>query len=167
MFEVSQCEGIERKWEQKTENTVTENADAEAVVNRYKLKSGVEIRHGGSEAYYSPTFDHIVIPEMSQFISESEYYGTEFHEMVHSTGHESRLHRDFNGGFGSQSYSKEELVAEIGASALCTKLGIATEDSQQNSAAYVAGWLKKLRNDKTLVMWAAGKAEKAVEYIMA
>ena len=86
--------------------------------------------------------------------------------MVHSTGHMKRLNRlDATAHFGSEDYSKEELVAELGAAMLVNQCGIETEKSFRNSAGYLQGWLKALKNDKRLIVSAAGKAEKAVKFI--
>ena len=86
--------------------------------------------------------------------------------MIHSTGHENRLARlTEKANFGSEEYSREELVAEIGSAAILNKLNIETESSTKNNAAYVQSWLRALKNDQNMIVWAAGKAEKAVNYI--
>ena len=104
---------------------------------------------------------------MKQFSETAEYYSTAFHEMVHSTGHMKRLARlDAPVGFGGEAYSKEELVAEIGSAALVNHVGLETGRSFRNSAAYVQNWLQALRNDKRFIVSAAGKAEKAVDFIL-
>ena len=104
---------------------------------------------------------------MEQFPQIAEYYSTAFHEAVHSTGHMSRLKRLTSPAwFGSEEYSKEELVAEMGAAILMNELGIETGGSFKNSAAYIQSWLRALRDDSKLVVFAAGKAEKAVKLIM-
>ena len=96
-----------------------------------------------------------------------EYYSTAFHELTHSTGHESRLNRLTKlAAFGSEEYSKEELVAEIGAAALVNHVGLETADSFRNSAAYVQSWLHTLKDDKRMIVSASGKAEKAVNLIL-
>lgn len=111
--------------------------------------------------------DEIVVPEINQFTDVSEFYSTAFHEAVHSTGHSSRLNRITNvANFGSESYSVEELVAEVGASYLVNAAGLETPSSFGNTAAYISGWLSKLKNDKRLIVSAAGKAEKAVRLIL-
>ena len=104
------------------------------------------------------------IPE--QFRNSEEYYSTLFHELTHSTGHPSRLNR-INGNvhFGDENYSEEELVAEIGSASILSSLGVETEGSFTNSAAYIANWLTALKNDKRMIVKAAGKAEKAVRLI--
>ena len=104
---------------------------------------------------------------MSQFRESAEYYGTVFHEFSHSTAHKSRLDRlEKTAFFGSEAYSKEELIAEIGAATLVNHAGLETPHSFRNSAAYIQNWLQVLRNDKRFIVSAAGKAEKAVNMIL-
>ena len=114
----------------------------------------------------TPAFnDHvIVVPEISQFTEISEFYSTAYHEAVHSTGHPKRLNRITDiAQYGSESYSKEELIAELGASYLVHTTGLETKSSFQNSAAYLNGWLSALKGDKRFIISAAGKAETAVQ----
>ena len=134
----------------------------------YCRKSGVKLTHQpGDKACYRPSTDEITLPTLAQFRETAEYYGTLFHEMVHSTGHESRLNRlNQTAFFGSEAYSKEELIAEIGAAALVNHAGLETDRSFRNSAAYLQNWLSVLRNDKRFIVSASGKAEKAVEMIL-
>lgn len=143
-------------------------AEADAIEADYISRSGVRIEHCTSnEAYYSPTRDCIVTPTLDQFPRIEEYYSTLYHEMTHSTGHSSRLNRlTGSAHFGDQEYSKEELVAEIGAAALLHSVGIQTAHSTRNTAAYLQSWLKALRADPTMLVHAAGKAAKAVAYIL-
>jgi antirestriction protein ArdC len=103
---------------------------------------------------------------MEQFNSTAEYYSTAFHELTHSTGHSSRLDRlRATAHFGNESYSKEELVAEIGAAALVNYVGLETPSTLCNSAAYIQSWLTALRNDKRLIVTASGAASRAFAYI--
>jgi antirestriction protein ArdC len=96
----------------------------------------------------------------------AEYYSTAFHELTHSTGHSSRLDRiSRRAFFGNEDYSREELVAEIGAAALLNHCGIETADSFKNSAAYIQSWLAVLKNDKRMIVTASGAASRAFEYI--
>ena len=106
------------------------------------------------------------MPLKEQFNSEAEYYSILFHEMTHSTGHKKRLDRLEKAAFGSEIYSKEELVAEMGAASCMNYLGIETDKTFRNSAAYIANWLNALRNDKKLIVSAASKAEKAFTLIL-
>lgn len=127
-----------------------------------------DIRHGGNKACYSPMLDYVKLPEPESFDSPEEYYSTAFHELIHSTGHASRVGRKGilePSYFGSHEYSKEELVAEMGAAFLCGHAGI-EQKTLGNSTAYIAGWLKALKNDRTLLVHAAAQAQKASEYIL-
>jgi len=137
----------------------------------YNMESPINIKHVQSDkAYYSPTFDYINMPLKGQFVGTAEYYSTLIHEVIHSTGHTSRLNRlSINDGkFDGKkhSYSFEELVAEIGASFLNAMFGIATEESEKNSAAYLQGWLQTFKQDKQMLFKAAVEAQKAVSYIL-
>ncbi|MBR6705244.1 MAG: hypothetical protein IKI84_01005 [Clostridia bacterium] len=131
-------------------------------------REGVTLEHEeGDRAFYQPSTDRIVVPTMAQFTESAEYYSTCFHELTHSTGHMKRLARlDTTANFGSESYSKEELVAELGSAALVNHCGMETASSFHNSAAYVANWLTALKNDKRLIVSAASKAQKAVDLIL-
>jgi antirestriction protein ArdC len=127
-----------------------------------------EIQQAGSKAFYSPITDRITLPPRKLFASAEEYYATALHETVHSTGHQKRLAREGiceAAPFGSAVYSKEELCAEMGAAYLCAEAGIANAVIA-NQAAYVAGWLKKLRDDRKLLIHAAAQAQHAVDYIL-
>jgi antirestriction protein ArdC len=121
------------------------------------------------KAYYSPAGDYVHMTERSACVSDERFYETLLHELVHSTGHASRLNREREMGgwhaFGSKTYAQEELVAEMGAGFLCAECGI-FQDVEDNTAAYIANWLTRLENDKTLVVKAAAKAQHAVEYIL-
>ena len=126
------------------------------------------IKHGMASAFYSPQEDSIGIPLQERFESEECYYTTLFHELIHSTGHETRLKRATlaeTNGFGSDPYCKEELIAEMGAAFLCGQAEIA-ERTIESSAAYIKAWLEKLQSDKTLVVQAAAQAQKAADFIM-
>ena len=125
------------------------------------------IHEEGDRAFYRPTTDSITLPLMAQFTATAEYYSTAFHELTHSTGHASRLNRlEKVAFFGTEAYSKEELVAEIGASALVNHAGLETSRSLRNSVAYIQNWLSVLKNDKRFIVSAWGKAEKAVNLIL-
>lgn len=137
---------------------------AEEIIEEYE--DCPPIIHEGNSACYSPSRDRIKMPPRIQFENEEEYYSTLFHEIVHSTGHKSRLSRPGmkNIEFGSETYSKEELIAEMGAAFLCAYSGI-EQATIHNSTAYIQNWLEHLKNDKKLVIQAAQKAQKAVDYI--
>jgi len=121
-----------------------------------------------SQAAYIPSKDTIVMPLMSRFLSSEHYYATLFHELIHSTGHESRLCRDgitTEQTFGSESYSKEELIAEIGSAFLCSQAGINKPEIEENRTAYLQGWIQKLKGDSKLVISAAAQAQRAADMI--
>jgi antirestriction protein ArdC len=127
-----------------------------------------EIQYTGSKAFYSSLTDRITLPPRELFTSAEEFYATALHETVHSTGAEKRLARESitaAAAFGSATYSKEELIAEMGSAYLCAEAGISTAVIN-NQAAYVAGWLKKLRDDRKLLIHAAAQAQHAADYIL-
>ena len=126
VFHLSQCEGLTAKHMPQLPNTAHADQQAEAVIANYVQRSGVTIRHqDGDKACYRPSCDSITLPCIEQFTDTAEYYSTAFHELTHSTGHASRLNRlDKTAFFGSEAYSKEELVAEIGSAALVQRVGL-------------------------------------------
>lgn len=172
VFHLEDCEGIQPRWKDRLPDTPTEPVEpAEKVLADYVAREHVTLRNvKQNRAYYSPMADEIVLPLMEQFTDTAKYYSTAFHEATHSTGHASRLNR-FSvaaaaAAFGGEEYSKEELVAEIGAACIMNDLGLETPESFQNSAAYVQNWLTALRNDKRMIVSAASRAEKAVKLIL-
>ena len=170
VFHIDQCEGVTPK--QTTETAFPDGADtlaaAQDIIYDYLSREGVKLLHEeGDRAFYRPSTDEIVLPIRKQFMSTAEYYSTAFHELTHSTGHPSRLNRLTQPSFfGSDDYSKEELVAEIGAAALVSHVGLETASSFRNSAAYIQNWLGVLKGDKRFIVSAAGRAEKAVNLIL-
>ena len=168
VFHISQCEGIAAKHTPQNLNPANPDLAAESIIADYVKREGVRLEyHEGDAAFYQPSTDSITLPLREQFAETAEYYGTAFHEMVHSTGHMKRLARlDTTANFGGEAYSKEELVAEIGSAALVHHVGLETPQSFTNSAAYVQNWLQVLKNDKWFIVSAAGKADKAVSFIL-
>ena len=168
VFHVDDIEGIEpRIKDAEPDPGLKPDEKAERVKNEYVTKSGVKLHiQKSNSAYYRPSTDEIVVPELSQYKSVSEFYSTMFHEMTHSTGHESRLKRINSTKFASHEYSKEELVAEMGAASLINYCGLETESSFRNSVAYIEGWISKLQNDSRMAVSAANQAEKAFRYIV-
>ena len=171
VFHISQVEGVEPLTKDDLKS-IEPIEKAENVLHDYWSREGIEVKHiGGDEAYYSPSRDLIRLPLFDQFTDANEYYSTAFHESIHSTMKESRCNRaeDRKGklvAFGSNDYSKEELIAEIGSASLMNIIGIETSKTFQNSSAYIQGWLSKLRNDVKFIVSASSKAEKAVNYIL-
>jgi antirestriction protein ArdC len=145
------------------------DANAEAILEAWTKE--VTLKHSGQgRAYYSPSGDYIHMPAKTteQWKSNGDYYKVFFHEAIHSTGHTSRLNRlDNTANFGSSEYSKEELVAELGALYLEAITGIQTAiDDFKNSQAYINGWISKLKSDPKLIMSASTKAHEAVDLIL-
>jgi antirestriction protein ArdC len=125
------------------------------------------IKHKEQKAFYNIEADYINMPKKKSFVSNESYYSTLFHELVHSTGHEKRLNRKTVTEaveFGSETYSLEELIAELGCSYLCNSTGIINTEIQ-NSVAYIEGWLKLLKSDKRYIIRATGFSQKAVDFI--
>jgi len=173
VFHINDCEGIKAKWTDKLPEIAAKPVEeVEAVFMDYitREKIGLENQAISDRAFYSPVYDKINLPRIDQFSETAEYYSTAFHEAVHSTGHHKRLNRfkenEKLAAFGSQDYSKEELVAEIGAACILHSMGIETPDSLKNNAAYIQSWLSALKNDKQMVIGAAARAEKAVAMIL-
>ena len=145
------------------------NADIKPLdaVERFFANTKITIQHGGSSAFYSPARDIVQMPELQTFRDAESYAATLAHECCHATRHESRLNRDLGRKrFGDAGYAMEELCAEIGAAFLCADLGI-TPETRDDHAAYIASWLKVLKNDKRAIFTAASHAQKAADYLNA
>ena len=172
VFHISDCEGIEPKYSTvNLPDTAAPVERADEIIDDYSSRAKLTIEHSKqNKAYYSPSRHLVSLPVMEQFENSAGYYATAFHELTHSTGHKSLLNRfsenDGAAAFGSESYSREELVAEIGACGILHELGIETEKSFRNNAAYIQSWLGALKNDKRLIVSAASRAEKAIRLIL-
>tara|TARA_R110002020_G_scaffold292781_2_gene508159 strand:+ start:382 stop:1413 length:1032 start_codon:yes stop_codon:yes gene_type:complete len=168
VFPIENIEGIE--WEFPEIKEAVSLPDNEQCRKIYEeMLRAPELVHNGSSAYYRADTDHITMPERRLFSTVKNYYGVLFHELIHSTGHVSRLDRigvSEPQQFASEFYSKEELIAEMGAGYLNNLTGIMDHSLLDNSAAYIQNWLNELRNDKHLLIEAASKAQKAVDYIL-
>lgn len=171
VFNLAQTEGVKPTKAMRDHEAATARpadhdpiAAAEAIVTRYTAAGGPTI-WDASEAYYLPGTDSIHRPPMERFAKVEDYYSTLFHEIGHSTGHESRLKRDMSGCFGSHDYGREELVAEMTATFLAAEAGIETATIDQN-AAYLASWVRTIKADPRAVVVAAGAAQKAADLIL-
>jgi antirestriction protein ArdC len=166
VFNVEQVSGVEFPSLDKRKKDNPPLEQAEAILDGYARPPEMTTS-GSDKAYYSPSQDKVHLPERALFKSSEAYYSVAFHELTHSTGHPSRLNRfprdRVVAPFGSPDYGYEELVAELGAAFLCSQCGIETE--QEQSAAYIQGWLKNIKADKNLVPKAAQDAQKAVDRI--
>jgi len=159
VFNAEQVEGYAAPDESKpSREERIERADG------FFLNLGIEVRPGGSRAFYRPETDSVHMPAFDAFKEPLFYYSVLSHETTHWTGAKERLNRDLCGRFGSESYAVEELVAELGAAFLCAELGLPT-DPRDDHAPYVASWLKALKNDKRAIFTAAAKAQEAVDWM--
>lgn len=137
--------------------------EAEQVIASY-IENGPTLRFGGDRAFYSTLTDVITVPQREDYANGDEYYSTLFHEMGHSTGHKDRLARKYGETFGDHDYGREELVAEMTSAFLQVETGI--ESAEANSAAYLAGWIKTIKEDVKAVVVAAGAAQRAADLIL-
>jgi antirestriction protein ArdC len=169
VFHISQVDGVEPK-EQLKISDLEPIEEAEKIKLDYMNREHLQIRETiSNKAFYLPTADYIQVPCKEQYQNIEEFYSTLFHEIVHSTGHKSRLDRkDIKDCLykGDENYSKEELTAELGSAFLINMLDIETEKSFRNSSAYIQNWLQALKNDNKFIVSASSKAEKAVKYIL-
>ena len=164
VFNAEQIDGLPARYYAQAEPRLHPVERVERA-ERFFGRTGADIRHGGSMAYYAPQPDCIQMPAFESFRDAESYYATLAHEVTHWTRHASRLAREFGRErWGDEGYSMEELVAELGAAFLCADLGL-TPEVREDHAAYIASWLKVLRNDKRAVFTAAAHAQRAADYL--
>lgn len=160
VFNADQCTGLPKLRRQAQQWTPVERAENIIAAN------GVPVTHNtDGSAFYSPGGDFICLPPRESFATVDAYYSTLLHEVGHSTGHPTRLNREFGGQFGSEGYAREELRAELASTFLCGELGIATTGSDEQHAAYVKSWVSALKNDYNEIFRAAADAEKICNYL--
>ena len=171
VFHISQVDGVEPLPKEELHD-IKPIEKAESILIDYWTRENIKVEHiKGNKAFYRPMSDMIQLPLFEQFKDANEYYSTAFHESVHSTMKESRCNRAEERknklvAFGSEEYSKEELVAELGSASLMNIIGIETKKSFKNSTAYIQSWIRVLKNDVKFIVSASSKAEKAVNYIL-
>jgi antirestriction protein ArdC len=170
VFNVEQCEGLNVPQFEKpttTTNTVEQNEACEAIVTGWANRPTLHLDNPSEmRAYYVSRTDAVHMPIRDRFVDAPHFYSTLYHELVHATGHESRLNRTFGARFGDEMYSKEELVAEMGAAFLCAIAEIANEHTDRNTTAYLQSWIAKLEEDNRLIVHAAANAQRAVDSII-
>jgi antirestriction protein ArdC len=135
-------------------------AAAEALLGAWP----VPVSFGGERACYLTQIDRIQLPERAAFHSAAGFYATWAHEVIHSTGHASRLQRDLSGRFGSKAYAREELVAELGSVLLGDQLEIGS--ALENHAAYLGHWVELLKENPQGLYQVLGEARRAVELVL-
>lgn len=167
VFSVEQCEGIVIPPDPgETVNPFSPIERAEQILSGYK--DCPEIIYGGTKASYTPVSDRVRMPHKHTFNTSEDFYNVLFHELSHSTGAKHRLARKEvteRIEFGSADYSAEELCAELSASFLCAHAAISNETIEQ-SASYIDGWLSVLRKDKRMVVLAGAQAQKSADWIL-
>lgn len=166
VFNVAQCTGIPAD---QIPVITKENHPITACDSVFEnMPNRPRLVHEENQAFYHPKEDYVNMPDIEYFVESEAYYATLFHELIHSTGHKDRLNRKElvePTRFGTHQYSTEELIAEIGSCYLQSTVGIFHNDLS-NSAAYIQGWLGKLKNDKRCIIYASGLAQKATDYIL-
>jgi len=167
VFNVAQCESIPpHVIEETTEIPFSPISYCEQILE--EMEHCPKIIYEAQQAFYEPVSDYINMPKPETFVTNEDFYSVLFHELVHSTGHASRLGRDgvvTTSRFGDYTYSLEELTAEIGSCFLGSLCGLGANNFDQ-SVSYIKGWLKALKNDKKLIIKAGGQAQKATDYIL-
>lgn len=164
VFNVAQCEGLPEKIVNPPALKPRHHDKPDLLLEEFLVATGANICEYGSRAVYDSKDDYIVLPARSAFNSFAEFYNTTFHELVHWTGHASRLDRKLDTRFPdpAQRYAAEELVAELGAAFLCAEFAI---DGDMRSAGYIASWVELLKSDNKAVFTCASKAQAAVDYL--
>jgi antirestriction protein ArdC len=161
VFHASQIDGIPALAPAVATKTVVHRIqDVEIIVQA----SGVPVRIGGDRAFYSPALDLIQMPPDEAFHSPEERAATLFHELSHASGHASRLNRDLSGRFGSASYAKEELRAELASYAIGSMIGLPCD--VPNHASYLQSWIGVLKQDRREIFRAAAEAQRIADYIL-
>lgn len=164
VFNVEQIEGLPAHYYGKPQ-VRTESVQRVAHAEAFFTATGASVVHGGSRACYVPSTDNIHMPCIDFFRDAESYYATLAHECTHWTRHESRLNRDFGRKrFGDEGYAMEELVAELGAAFLSADLEL-TPEVRDDHAAYIASWIKVLKDDKRAIFTAASHAQRAADYL--
>lgn len=168
VFHIDDVEGIDTKIKDTDNKVVEPLKEGEKIISTY-LANNPHLKFDArksNRAYYSPVQDLVVVPKLNQYENKEEYYSTTFHELTHSTLRSDRCDRKDGASMMTEQYSREELVAELGAAYLCAAAGMTSEKRFMNSAAYLKGWASKLKEDTKAIVWASTRAESAAKYIL-
>lgn len=165
VFNAEQVEGLPERFTYLPGETL-EPAQRIERAEAFIRATGADMRHGGGNAYYNMSSDHVQMPLFETFADPESYYATVAHELTHWTRHKTRLNREFGRKrWGDEGYAAEELVAELGSAFLCADLEL-TPEVREDHAAYIANWLTVLKNDKRAIFSAASYAQRAAEYLL-
>lgn len=162
VFNACQIDGLPERYQPQP---VAEQPDADPRTAAFFGRIPANVRHGGAEAYYEPLADRITMPPLALFQDAEHYHATLAHELIHWTGHASRLARDLKNRFGTEAYAMEELVAELGAALIGAELGLPVAHLDHH-ASYIATWLKVLKSDSRAVLAAAARADAAAQLVL-
>ena len=165
VFNVEQIEGLDAAF--NPADAVTDADQAVDVIDHaehFFARTGAVFRHGGHSAFYAPGPDVIQLPPVQAFKDAESYTATKAHELIHWTGHQDRMAREFGKRYGDRAYAFEELVAEMGAAFLCADLAI-TPELRADHADYLASWLEVMKEDRRAIFAAASYAQKAMDYL--
>ncbi|MBT2337139.1 DUF1738 domain-containing protein [Variovorax paradoxus] len=167
VFNVAQIDGLPSEIVERGMGAISPSPHG-SVERSLRLIGGCEanVRYGYERAMYLPALDEIRLPWPARFTSAEAHCATALHELVHWTGHASRLNRTFGRRFGDAAYAFEELVAELGCAFVMGHCGL-IDATVEGHAAYLEAWLKVLRNDRTAIFTAARHASAAFEFIVA
>ena len=165
VFNAEQCENLPAHYTAKAEPPALTPLQRIEAADRFFAATGADIRHGGTRAFYAEGPDYVQMPPFETFRDAESHAATLAHELTHWTKHDKRLARDMGRvKWGDEGYAREELVAELGSAFLCADLGI-TPEVREDHAAYIASWLKVLKDDKRLIFSAASQAQRAADYL--
>ena len=165
VFNAEQCENLPAHYTAKAEPPALTPLQRIEAADRFFAATGADIRHGGTRAFYAEGPDYVQMPPFETFRDAESHAATLAHELTHWTKHDKRLARDMGRvKWGDAGYAREELVAELGSAFLCADLGI-TPEVREDHAAYIASWLKVLKDDKRLIFSAASQAQRAADYL--
>lgn len=163
VFNTEQIDGLPAKY-QGAPAGLSSTPEQIAAAERFFAATGARFQHGGKRAFYASLVDVIHLPPLASFRDAESYAATKAHELIHWTGSDTRLSREFGKRFGDDAYAVEELVAEMGAAFLCADLGV-TPETLPEHADYLAHWLSVLKADKRAIFTAAAQAQRATDFL--
>jgi antirestriction protein ArdC len=165
VFNAEQCDGLPAHYTAKAEPPALTPMQRIDAADRFFSATGIEIRHGGTRAYYAEGPDYVQMPPFETFRDAESHAAVLAHELTHATKHSKRLARDLGRKrFGDEGSAREELVAELGSAFLCADLNL-TPEVREDHAAYIATWITVLKGDTRAIFSAAAHAQRAADYL--